>query len=125
MTEIKKLYSLAGVEKKQKHCCDWDSFCPYPYSKCDDKCPYWEIERVDYPPFTAEKQISIIKWLADTDNYIKEICRMIDTRKYCIETVCENISMANNFEEALAGLINKLWQDLTEAEQNEIREILQ
>ena len=79
---------------------------------------------IDYPPFTAEKQLELIKWLADTDNYIKEICRMIDTRKYFIETICENISMANNFEEALAGLINKLWQDLTDEERKQIKEIL-
>lgn len=109
MSEVDKLYSLAGVEKHKTHHKDYEDW-------------FWV-----YPPFTAEKQIELIKWLAP---------RYLDLSKY--HDVATNKDMygirtdvgtyaychREKFEEMLAGLIIDLWQNLTEAEQNEIREIL-
>lgn len=83
---------------------------------------------IDYPPFTAEKQIELIKWLSPryldlskyhdvaTDKDMYGIRTDVGTYAYCHR---------EKFEEMIAGLIIDLWQDLTEAEQNEIREILE
>ena len=53
-----------------------------------------------YPPFTAEKQLELIKWLSDTDYYIHTLYKTIDTKEYCIENDFYNVQ-ANDFEEAL------------------------
>lgn len=60
-------------------------------------------------PFTAEKQIELIKWL---------IVHSPDT---CLED--EIVACA--FEDSLANIINTLWQNLTEEERKQIKEILE
>ena len=60
-------------------------------------------------PFTAEKQIELIKWL---------IAHSPDT---CLED--EIIVCA--FEDSLANIINTLWQSLSEEEKQQIKEILE
>ena len=115
MTEIEKLYELAGVNCKPN----------YVYNKVPI------LSGLKYPPFTAEKQIELIKWLSKDD--------VVRIEKYTLsgETFYELAHTfddwfedykytyaTESFEEALAGLINSLWQDLTEEEQNEIKNIL-
>ena len=99
MSEIEKLYELAGVEYYDRYfsCLkDEDLTCQDNCEICDNakevKC---------YPPFTAEKQIKLIKWL---------ICTAEE---------------ASTFEETLSKQVNDLWQSLTEEEKQQVREILE
>ena len=93
---------------------------------------YTEFGRVEkayiiYPPFTAEKQIELIKWLAQKDYYTCDYCE-IEPRKNGQEwlSYCHfKGSTSNTFENALAGLINEMWQDLTEEEKASIKNILE
>ena len=123
LAEIEKLYELAGVEKERM--CEWTckgSEC------CSTLCEHYESTKEYYPPFTAEKQLEIIKLLSNLTIKIVRFdnCFYVGTKfEHCKEydgcfAGCEKIE----FTEALAGLINNLWQDLTKIEQEEIRKIL-
>ena len=103
MNEVEKMYSNAGIKK------DWNS------------TPYGGIEEY-YPPFTAEKQLSLIKWIAE----YKEECRITYEKEYkwCTQTDWQSSFCYDNFPASLANLINNLWQDLTEEERKQIKEIL-
>ena len=81
MSEITKLYENAGIEVPAVR---------LKIFKDDNGKIYTQ------PPFTAEKQLELIKWLG-----------------------------AEDFENALAGLINSLWQDLTEEEKQQVKGILE
>lgn len=87
-----------------------------------------KVIRVDkeYPPFTAEKQLSLIKWLCQNTyrNYI-HIRYERDINNWKIECNMIGIREFGNFDECFAGLINNLWQDLTDAERTQIKEILE
>lgn len=110
MTEIEKLFENAGFPKKQ--CKDYSCTVCEQYNNCEK-----------YLPFTAEKQLKLIKWLGDTDYYINNIYKTTDTKEYCIEN-CYYDMQSDKFEETLAKLINKMWQNLTDQEKEEIRNIL-
>ena len=108
MSEVEKLYSLAGVEK----------FTFRAGSRKGD---------VLYPPFTAEKQIELIKWLSPRYLYLSKYHDVAtDKDMYGIRTDMGTYGYCHRekFEEMIAGLFIELWQDLTEAEQRQIREIL-
>lgn len=122
MSEIEKMYENAGVEKEVIP-------CPAKYYGYDCTRNNWDDEDCScdiegYPPFTAEKQLALIKWLINEIDYISlwhfknpEAPYDFDLGRYH--------STGLNFEEALAGLINDLWQDLTETEKAEIKRILE
>ena len=116
MSEIEKLYENAGVKPLSQ--------MPDVYSGFKNICE----------DFTAEKQIEIIKVIStnhissdysykylgiDIDEIDNEIYfnLCIDGRKYHAH--------AKDFAITLAKLVNLIWQDLTEQEQQQIREILQ
>lgn len=61
-----------------------------------------------YPQFTAEKQLKIVKCILFSKWWMN----------------LKRLQFAENFKEALAGLINDLWQDLTEEEKEQIRSVL-
>lgn len=121
MSEIEKLYELAGANKiLPPICSDNEKFCANCPEHIKDAMPY--CKSASYPPFTAEKQLELIKWLI---------------KKYKIIRIQHNLNLYYihirdiytgkvhiELDEAIAGLINNLWQDLTETEQEEIREIL-
>ena len=73
-----------------------------------------------YPPFTAEKQLELIKWLAKTRPIY--ITFLID--KWVIEGMIRYGTRYDTFEDALSGYINNIWQTLTEQDRTEIAEIL-
>lgn len=108
MTEVEKLYKLANIQKR---------------------CVVYS-DSYYYPPFTAEKQIAIIKWLAKNKqgfglDYYADLSSGAWECGVKFEWEVYKYTKENEvFEEALVSLINNLWQDLTEAEQNEIKEIL-
>ena len=122
MNKVEKMYENSGIEKCNSSLKDiMPSVCLKNNEdenyKCED-CEYnW------YPDFTAEKQIELIKWIAEN----KEECRITYEKEYkwCTQTDWQSSFCYENFEESLAGLINNLWQDLTEDEQNEIKNILE
>ena len=99
MNEIEKMYRNANVEDKNIN--------------------NQLYKDLNYPQFTAEKQLEITKFL-----FKKAIYYDVEDDKYwfCREE-CESAGY-KPFEEAIAHFINILWQDLTEKEKEQIRRIL-
>ena len=126
MSEIAKLYENAGVNKIEIKRCSGikQSICLHNCNEC---------ESLDYTylPFTPEKQLELIKWLGELD--MLEIVRttredkawIINSEYGMSGNVYEHTSRMKSFEEAIAGLINSLWQDLTDADKVQIKEILE
>ena len=76
-----------------------------------------------YPPFTAEKQLFLIQWLLDkTDLYLH---RNKSDFTYSIATGDIAVNKYKCFNESIAELINAIWQDLTEEEKTNIKNILE
>jgi len=118
MNEIEKMYKNAGV-KKQKY---------FSHASFYDGSDVFE-EKI--PPFTAEKQLELIKWLGELD-YLGLMRTTMETKDWIFNSeynmsgdIYKNSSRAKTFEETLAKLINTLWQDLTSEEQKQIKEILE
>ena len=117
MTEIEKLYELAGVEKKIM--CDWT--CK-DAPNCNACCEHYGNRQKHYPPFTVEKQLELIKWLMKYD----EIHADFNDNMYGFATLNYSGKYKKDFSNALANVItNELWQVLTETEQEEIKSILE
>ena len=124
MNEVTKLYENA---EPGRNCNLYKHFtaCPMKHTQCED------CEHFVYPPFTAEKQLELIKWLGELD--MLEIMRttredkawIINSEYGMSGNVYKHTSRMKSFEETLAGLINSLWQDLTEEERKQIKEILE
>lgn len=103
MSEIEKMYKNVGVARIGNKKCtpaeflDCQNYC---FISENNKCDKFSFE---YPPFTAEKQIELIKFLSK--NY-------------------EGVDISKGFEESLAGAINELWADMSEEEKQQVRRIL-
>ena len=115
---IEKMYENANIKickRKQgftlKDCTD---------RNCRE-CGYYDI-----PQFTAEKQLSLIKWLLGGYdigfNQLGERC--INTSLDGVNCI-GGLGSGDTFEESLAQAINDIWQDLTEEERKQIKEILE
>lgn len=121
MNEVEKIYSNAGVENEFTSCeldhCAIDKL--YSCGNCKHFC------KKNYPPFTAEKQLELIKWLAVKGDFDSSIDIAKNTYDYWTMYFKGARWTAEGFEESLAGLINTLWQDLTEEERKQIKEILE
>ena len=115
MSEITKLYENAGVLKE----CLSPCYINKTWRKTHD-CPNCD-NRENYPPFTAEKQLELIKYIASKGlvqiNYWSNNCYTV-SRFGC--TGDEN----TEFSEALANVIAKDWKNLCKEQQEEIRKIL-
>ena len=64
MSEVEKMYENANIE--QDRICEWvckDS------ELCNANCEHYEGTQIYYPPFTAEKQLSLIKLIANRKGY--------------------------------------------------------
>lgn len=136
MTEIEKMYENAGVEPIDSKL---EPMRTLKFS-VDDIGNTWTREQYMkevpiYPPFAADKQLGLIKWLAirfNSDymsywhNEIKDvwIFRLHDLTELSSEEPCIQEGRNKNFADALCNLINHLWQDLTDEEKEEIRRIL-
>ena len=122
MTEIEKMFENAGIKKefeKPAKC------SKNPYITCNG-CLFYDNKkgkcnnRKDYSPFTAEKQIELIKWLGK-----RPLTLLIGRRKGKYYFGNSNFnSKADSFDNAIAIRINDLWQNLTEEERKRIKEIL-
>ena len=121
MTEIEKMFENANI--KQDRMCEWtckDS------ETCNLNCKHYGSMQLYYPPFTAEKQLELIKWLST-----KELKIRTNKQPYAIyigilgnDNTCFFGCEGLYFEQTLAEVINNLWQDLTDQEKEEIRNIL-
>lgn len=133
MNEVTKLYENAGIKptKNWQSCLNCKLKTEIRYDEWG--CEYLTCNRLEmpkkcpdakeyYPLFTAEKQLELIKWLANYD----EVCRMEKIRDgWFVEIDMITSELSSTFKEALANLINKIWQDLTDAERTQIRGILE
>lgn len=143
MSEITKLYENAGVEKEViKGCYEYYSenggIDIYTVNDCKNKdCNTCKADKSikEYPPFTAEKQLELIKWLSKLAGKL-EISSNYNDTQYLLyfylnrktrDEILPNMSTgrSENFEESLAGLINSLWQDLTSEEKQQVKGILE
>ena len=139
MSEIEKMYENCNIKPKQKGYCDWDSDCPYPdiiNNGCGDECSYWKYEdEAKYPPFTAKKQLLLLQLLARIESadyfqfFFYEIKQeWVFRLNMLTELSCEPAyiyeSRNKNFDECIAGLLNLIWQDLTE-EKQQVKGILE
>ena len=124
-TEIEKLYNNAGVNKFGNKKCtpaeflDCQNYCFISENNKCDKFSY------DYPPFTAEKQIELIKWLLQN----KRLCirKAEYSNNFYMDTIFNRLDGVDNkdFEQCLASLVNNIWQDLTEEEKQQVKGILE
>ena len=117
MSEIEKMYENAGINQVC-NTCELRGF--------KRLCPSKELCVRTNPPFTAEKQIKLIKWLSrryiEVSNYDAENGRMYNIKP----TVGDFATSFNyDFSECIAGCINHLWQDLTEEEKQQVKGILE
>lgn len=115
MSEITKLYENAGVKPDHYHC----EGCEYDYEDiCPDDCPN---SQAIYPPFTAEKQIEILKLILKKRR-ILDVGYIIEQEKYdCMHYK----RVFDSFEEALCADVNYHWQDLTAEENQQVKGILE
>ena len=120
MSEITKLYENVGIEKI-RNC----KGCEYEEEDiCPDNCSQQQLE---YPPFTAEKQIALIKLLSyyynitiskNFENDYTFQCEGDDVRRYVFTS-------GQDFAEQLASFVNMCYEFLPEEEQQQLKEILE
>jgi hypothetical protein len=115
MEEIEKLYRNAGFQKKQ--CKDYSCTVCEKYNECET-----------YPSFSEKKQLDLIKLLCGLKDFTFE-AEIFKGVYYvgCREAGSNNKHWGshNVFKEALAELINELWQSLTEEEKQQVKGILE
>lgn len=106
MNEVEKMYENV-LNLKQK--------CSNPYidpEYCAKDCKECKDFRYDYPPFTAEKQLKIMAFLIN--------------RKVGLSFKAEQGEITvEAISRGLAGIVNRIWQDLTEEERTQIKNILE
>ena len=112
MMEVENLYKNAGVK-------------PTVRDDAIGKGYYIEHQRVEeYPPFTSGKQLELIKWSARREPKVE--IGYSSVHGYWVENLTDTrYYFGDQFDNALVSLINNLWQDLTEQERQQIKEILQ
>ena len=121
MSEIEKMYENA---EPNRNCNLYKHFteCPMKHTQCED------CENFVYPPFTAEKQLKLIKLLMKQEDFSWTIQQQGKDTKYVFYVGYEYGSGDfKEFTEALAGIINDLWamQYLTKEEKQQVKGILE
>jgi hypothetical protein len=113
MTEVEKMFENAGIKP----------LCQLPDKFCG-------VQNI-YEDFTAEKQIEIIKLISKQGQVIIENWEK-DNKGFNVtfransnlRYITMDCITRKTVEEALAQIINDIWQDLTDQEKEEIRNIL-
>lgn len=122
MTAIEEMYKVYGVKPlKQYTSCAWNSAENCPYSKdgnCIENCTQLFIVYEEYPPFTAEKQLKLIKLILSTGEEL-EIAKMDTCYRFWLNYTT---IQAEDFPKALAGLVVALKNKLDHAKVKEILE---
>lgn len=124
MKEVEKMYKNTRILPRRK--CEFYEDCPLGFAhSCDDCDIEFRESNSSYPPFTAEKQIELIKWLLQN----KRLCirKAEHSNNFYMDTLFNRLDGVDNkdFEQCLASLVNNLWQDLTEEEKQQVKEILE
>lgn len=132
MTEVEKLYEKCMI-KPMYWCSYQDIWCPVEdVGKFNPACAKTEVIVVcdarssfaQLPKFTPKKQINLIKWLIQN----KRLCihKAEHSDNFYMDTATTRLNGVDNssFEECIASMLNLIWQDLTEEEQEQIRRIL-
>lgn len=134
MNEVKKLYKTAGLStmlvedtdrKFWRGCYQEILQSIMKITKCSKKEAQSVVcnENKKTLPFTEEKQLQLIKVLT---NQCDLTISHLGTWEFVHFDGLEQIKVKNkSFEEALAKLINKFWQELSEAEKEQIKGILE
>lgn len=129
MTNIEKLYELAGIKKVgKKYSCKTLDFGACRTPNCDicDKA-----QDKNYPPFTDTKQLELIKWLSIQRNGFLVLNPTDNKKEFLVGTNyywgrCDTqTKKLQDFSQALAGLVCELWEELTEQQREEVRGILE
>ena len=130
MSEITKLYENAGVEKEViKGCYEYyaenDGIDIYTVNDCKNKdCNTCKADKSikEYPPFTAEKQISILQFCLKWGQV--HILKGIND-EYRIENSCYRHGYQPTIAGAIANYINEKWEKLTPEEKQQVKGILE
>lgn len=121
MTEIEKLFENANIKKTHKYQREIDNGDPR-FTGISHSNSY-----IVYPDFTAEKQFKIIKLLSKIRDAI-QLCYSDNQYIFVVNFETAKCQWANKYhdkpDEALADIVNVLWQDLTDQEKEGIRGIL-
>ena len=118
MTEISKMFENAGINKSCHANIKFDDCICSP-----SDCGYY-----NYPDFTAEKQLKIIKLLSKIRGDI-QLCYIANQYIFVVNFETSKCQWANKYhekiDEALADMVNVLWKSLPDKEKEEIRGILE
>jgi hypothetical protein len=121
MNEVEKMYENVELNRDcnlYKHFTE----CPMKHTQCED------CENFIYPPFTAEKQLELYKYLCKpfliTTRYYFDEFSITAENTFEWKTMTKVSATGKTYEECIAKLVNNLWQDLTDAERKQIKEIL-
>jgi len=98
MNEIEKMYENAGIGKQK-------------YFVMQDE-NYKDVFEIKYPSFTAEKQLSLMAFLI---NRKVELSFKAEQGEITVEAISRG----------LAGIVNRIWQDLTSEEKQQVKGILE
>lgn len=120
---IQKLYEIAGIKEKRG--------VEFTIDATSEELKFNEhYVCYGYPPFTAEKQLELIKWLASSHKGIL-ISDMgegefnISTGFYYCAKHTMNFKNNKDLGIVIATFINDIWQDLSYDQKQEIKRILQ
>ena len=91
MSEIEKMYARAMIKPLSITVCGVDE------------------QIINYPPFTAEKQLKIVKQILFSTWWMN----------------LKRLQFSEKFDEGLAQMINELWQDFTPEEKQQVKGILE
>lgn len=108
MSEIDKLYMNAVVYR-----------CNVPDIDCNKNCEKCE----DYNLFTTDKQLELVKLLSNKCDLT--ISHFTEWEFIHFDGQEPTEVKGKNFDETLAKLVNSYWENLTEKEQKQIKEILE
>lgn len=130
MSEIEKMYENAGVKKEVIP-------CPAKYYGYDCTRNNWDDEDClcdieGYPPFTAEKQLFILKFFVDNKicgerPIIQFLWDDIGEQYYFYLQVPPDCYHAHDkdYDIVLAKVVNLVWTKLTLEQKQQIKEILE
>ena len=128
MNEVEKMYRNYNIEKIRY--CEVEDECPFMFGhRCEDCDLKPKPEYYIYPPFTAEKQLELYKYLCKpfliTTRYYFDEFSITAENTFEWKTMTKVSVTGKTYEECIAKLVNNLWQDLTEEERKQIKEILE
>ena len=105
MSEIEKMYENCGIYPDCKA-----RECGLDYCANSSGCGY-----AVYPDFTAEKQLEILCFIVNNKHSVTFHDQVFRGDKLTLEKIQEN----------LAWEINRIWQDLTSEEKQQVKGILE